>query len=320
MPRFRSTLIALLVLAAVAPAGAAAASPQPPDCPLYAPRDSVEHPLTLPDGSKVVARDPYGGQLARNRLFFDFSLSKPGRGGTPAGVAQVTWALDGKVVRTDPKPPFEWKGVSGSDRRMPAGDHQITVAVTPAGGGAAVSTTFALTATDCQPASANAFVDEDIRTSQSRTHGSVLYASSAFEGGEGPTMSSFAFLGQGVSAHIPAAARGRAAGTLHLDVGGRAGRTYTLRVPRTGSTLLRRNALRVVLHPGARRFLTVIGLPAGVREATMQLIGRGGGGLLRTHHTGPRTCHYSTAAVIGAAGGASVRVTGDTVSGHCARL
>ena len=115
---------------------------------------ATEHPLTLRDGSKVAARDPYRGLLARNRLFFDFSLSKPGRGGTPAGVAQVTWALDGKLVRTDAKPPFEWKGLSGSDRRMPAGEHQITVSVTPTGGGAAVSTTFALTATDCQPASA----------------------------------------------------------------------------------------------------------------------------------------------------------------------
>jgi hypothetical protein len=317
MPRFRSTLLALLALAALAPAGAAAAGPQPPDCTLYAPHGASEYPLTMPDGSKVVARDPYGGLLARNRLFFDFSVSKPGRGGAPTGVAQVTWALDGKVVRTDAKPPFEWKGLSGSDRRMPAGDHQITVAVTPAGGGAAVSTTFALTATDCQPASANAFIDEDIRTSQSRTHGSVLYASSAFEGGEGPTMGSFAFLGNGVSARIPAAARGRAAGSLHVDVGGRAGRTYTLRVPRTGATLLRRGALHVVLHPGARRFLTVSGLPAGVREATLQLTGRGGGRLLRAHRTGSRTCHYSTAAEIGAAGGGSVRVMGDTVSGLC---
>src|SRR3954469_26049821 len=125
MPRPRSTLVLVLGLAALAPAGAAAAGPQPPDCPLYAPRTAVEHPLVLPDGSKLVARDPYGGLLARNRLFFDFSVSNPGRGGAPAGVAQVTWALDGTVVRTDPKPPFEWKGVSGSDRRMPRGDHQI---------------------------------------------------------------------------------------------------------------------------------------------------------------------------------------------------
>jgi hypothetical protein len=312
-------LMLALGLAALAPAAAAAAGPQPPDCTLYAAHAASEYPLTMPDGSKVVARDPYGGLLARNRLFFDFSLSKPGRGGRPAGVAQVTWALDGKVVRTDAKPPFEWKGLSGSDRRMPAGDHQITVAVTPVGGGAAVSTTFALTATDCQPASANAFIDEDMRTSKSRTHGSVLYASSAFEGGEGPTMGAFAFLGNDVTARIPAAARGRAAGSLHVDVdvGGRTGRTYTLRVPRTGATLLRRGALRVVLHPGARRFLTVSGLPTGVREATLQLTGRGGGQLLRAHRTSSRTCHYSTAAVIGAAGGGSVRVTGDTVSGRC---
>jgi hypothetical protein len=311
MPRLRSTLILAFGLAALAPAGAAAAGPQPPDCPLYAPHAAVEHPLTLPDGSKVVARDPYGGLLARNRLFFDFAVGKPGRGGAPAGVAQVTWALDGKIVRTDPKPPFEWKGVSGSDRRMPAGDHQITIAVTPAGGGVPASTTFALTATDCQPASANAFVDETIRRRSGSTHGSVLYAASAFEGGEGPTMRSFTFLGDGVTARIPAAARGLVAGTLQ------AGRTYTLRVPRTGTTLLARGALRVVLHPGARRFLTVTGLPLGVREATLQLVGRGGGGLLRAHRTSARSCHYSTAAVIGGQVHRSVRVAGDTVSGLC---
>jgi hypothetical protein len=311
MPRLRSMLLCLLGLAVLAPAGAGATGPQPPNCPLYAPHGAAEHPLTLPDGSKVVARDPYGGLLARNRLFFDFAVGKPGRGGTPAGVAQVTWALDGKVVRTDPKPPFEWKGVSGSDRRMPAGDHQITVAVTPTGGGAPVSTTFALTATDCQPASANAFVDEDIRTPHASTHGSVLYASSAFEGGEGPTLRSVAFLGDGVAARIPAAARGLVAGKLQ------AGRTYTLRVPRTGTTLLARGPLRVVLHPGARRLLTVSGLPAGVREATLQLVGRGGGRLLRAYRTSARSCHYSTAAIIGDSGGASVRVAGDTVSGLC---
>src|SRR5690349_22268162 len=128
MLRLRSTLICLLGLAALAPAGAAAAAtaPQPPDCTLYAARGAVEHPLVLPNGTKVVARDPYSGLLARNRLFFDFSLSKPNRGGAPAGVAQVSWALDGKVMTTDDQAPYEWKGLSGSSRRMPVGNHQIT--------------------------------------------------------------------------------------------------------------------------------------------------------------------------------------------------
>jgi hypothetical protein len=293
----------ILGLAALAPAAAAAAAPaagpQPPDCTLYAARGAVERPLTLPDGSKVVARDPYGGLLARNRLFFDFSLSKPNRGGAPAGVAQVSWALDGTVVRTDDKAPYEWKGLSGSDRRMPAGDHQITVSVTPAGGGAPVSTTFALTATDCQPAST---------FSEIGARASSLMAASAFEGGEGPAMRSLGFIGSGMSARIPASSRGRAAGKLRVDAGGPSGRSYKLRVPRAGSTLLRHGSLRVVLHAGAKRFLTITGLPSGVKEATVTLDGAGGK-LLRRAHNGAHTCRYSIDAVVGTASG-SVRVDG----------
>jgi hypothetical protein len=300
MPRLRSALICLLGLAALAPAGAAAAGPQPPDCTLYAARGAAEHPLVLPNGTKVVARDPYGGLLARNRLFFDFSLSKPNRGGAPAGVAQVSWALDGTVVRTDDKAPYEWKGLSGSDRRMPAGDHQITVSVTPAGGGAPVSTTFALTATDCQPASTFTTIG---------AHQSSLMAASAFEGGEGPTMRSVGFIGtSGVSARIPAASRGRAAGTLHVDAGSPSGRSYKLRVPRSGSTLLRRGSLRVVLHAGAKRFLDITGLPSGVKEATVTLNGAGAG-LLRRQHNGRHTCRYGVDAAVAAAS-SKIRVDG----------
>lgn len=270
----RLALVLSLALCALAPAAASAAGPQPPNCPLYAERGAVDHPLTLPGGEKLLVRDPYGGLLPRNRLFFDFSVITGGRG-APTGVAQVTWALDGKIVRTDPTAPYQWKGVSGSDRRMPAGDHQITVAVTPAGG-APVSTTFALTATDCQPA--GTFSNPD--TSLGRgVHGSQLEAWSAFESDTGPTMRAVRFQAPFVTARIPAAARGRSAGTLKTDTG----RTYRLRVPRSGTTLLRRGALRVVLHPGAHRFLTVSGLPSGVHDVALRLVGRGGGRLLVMH-------------------------------------
>jgi hypothetical protein len=164
MPHVRSTLlclICLLGLAALAPAGAAA-GPRPPVCPIYAPHAAAEQSLTLLNGTKLIARDPYGGLLPRNRLFFDFTVQKAGGGRGPQGVAQVTWALDGTVVRTDPTAPYEWKGLSSSSRRMPAGDHQITVSVTPDGGGAPVSTTFALTATDCQPAGMFANLDVNL--------------------------------------------------------------------------------------------------------------------------------------------------------------
>jgi hypothetical protein len=200
-------------------------------------------------------------------------------------------------VRTDPSAPFEWKGVSGSDRRMPAGDHEITVTATPAGGGAPVATTFGLTATDCPPA--GMFADLDVRLGRS-AHGSELEAWSAFESDTGPTMRSVGFAGSGVGARIPAGARGRVAGTLKTD----AGKTYPLRVPRAGTTLLHRGSLRVVLHPGAKRFLMVNGLPAGVRDVSLRLVGRGGGQLIARHG-----CRYSAAAVIAGSAG-RVRVAG----------
>jgi hypothetical protein len=315
MPHLRSvllTLLCLLGLAALAPAGASAAGPQPPNCPIYAPHAAVEHALTLPNGTELIARDPYGSLLPRNRLFFDFTVQKAGGGRGPQGVAQVTWALDGSVVRTDPTAPFEWKGVSGSSRRMPAGDHQLTVSVTPSGGGAPVSTTFAFTATDCQPAGTFANLDVNLPGS-SNVHGSELDAWSAFEADDGPTISSVSFLEDGVRARIPSAARGRAAGTLKTD----SGRTYHLRVPRAGTTLLSHGKLSVVLHPGAKRFITVRGLPAGVHTIMLRLVGRGGD-LLALHHTSARTCVYSTRAQVSGPEG-SVLVDGGTGSGSCPR-
>jgi hypothetical protein len=309
-------LAMLCVAAAVVPAVTSAAGPQPPDCPLLAPRKAVDHPLTLPDGTKVVARDPYGGLLSRNRLFFDFSVRRPVAGGAPGGVAEVTWALDRTVVRTDPKPPYEWKGVSGSNRRMPVGDHQITVSVAPVGGGTPATTTFAITATDCQPATAFASIDESLGGGSHPVGGSQLDASSSFESADGPTMTSVAFSGTGFATRVPRSSRGHDAGTLTVSGGERgAGRTYRLHVPRSGATLLRRGGLRVVLHPGAKRFLTVSGLPTGIHSASVRLVGRGARGLFVKHSSGGQ-CHYSTTAEIAGPQG-KVVVSGGTSTGLC---
>src|SRR5690242_17673878 len=136
MARFtRLPLLAAAVVSATAlvPSSAFAGSgPPPADCPLWAPHARVEHAIP---GTDLVARDPYGGLLARNRLFFSFSVR--GSSDDLAQVASVSWALDGKVVRTDPSLPFQWSGQSGSSKRMPAGDHTITVTVTPKSGAAA---------------------------------------------------------------------------------------------------------------------------------------------------------------------------------------
>jgi hypothetical protein len=308
-------LAILCVAAAVVPAVTSAAGPQPPDCPLLAPRKAVDHPLTLPDGTKVVARDPYGGLLSRSRLFFDFSVRRPVAGGAPGGVAEVTWALDGTVVRTDPKPPYEWKGVSGSNRRMP-GDHQITVSVVPAGGGTPATTTFAITATDCQPATAFASIDESLGGGTHPIGGSQLDASSSFESADGPTMTSVAFSGTGFATRVPRSSRGHDAGTLTVSGGERgAGKSYRLRVPRTGTTLLGRGDLRVALHPGAKRFLTITGLPEEIRSASVRLVGRGARGLFVKHSSGGR-CRYSTTAQIAGPQG-RVAVSGGTSTGLC---
>jgi len=309
-------LAMLCVAAALVPAVTSAAGPQPPDCPLLAPRKAVDHPLTLPDGTKVVARDPYGGLLSRNRLFFDFSVRRPVAGGAPGGVAEVTWALDGTVVRTDPRPPYEWKGVSGSNRRMPVGDHQITVSVAPVGGGTPATTTFAITATDCQPATAFASIDESLGGGAHPVGGSQLDASSSFESADGPTMTSVVFSGAGFATRVPRSSRGRDAGTLTVSGGERgAGRSYRLRVPRSGATLLRRGGLRVVLHPGAKRFLTVTGLLSGIRSASVRLVGRGARGLFVKRSSGGQ-CRYSTTAEIAGPQG-KVVVSGGTSTGLC---
>ena len=320
MRRLLPALLALALLAAVVPAvgGASpAAGPQPPSCPLLGARKAVEHPLTLLRGTKVLVRDPYGGLLARNRLFFDFSVHEQGKR-TPTGIAEVTWSLDGKVVRTDPKPPYEWKGLSSSDRNMPAGEHQITVSVVPASGGSAVSTTFAITATDCQPATAFVSIDESLGGGRHPVGGSQLNASSAFESSDGPAMTSVAFAGSGFATRLPRATRGLDAGTLAISNGGRTQRTYRLRVPRSGATLLRRGALQVTLHPGATRFLTVTGLPNAIRTISVTLTGRGARGLFVKRPIAHNRCRYSTTAQIAGPQG-KVTVSGGISTGLCSR-
>src|SRR6059058_4137412 len=146
----RPSLAAAALVALALPAAAHAATPQPPNCPLYLAGPAKEYPIALPGGGTVSARDPGGGILPRTSLFFDYSVR--GASADLAKVQKVEWAMDGTTVRSDPKAPFEWKGLSGSEKRMPPGDHTIQVTAFTAAGQA--SRQFALGATDCQPASA----------------------------------------------------------------------------------------------------------------------------------------------------------------------
>jgi hypothetical protein len=250
MPRLSQLpILAAGVLALALPAAASAQTAG--DCPLQGPRADVDHPIA---GTDLVARDPYGGLLTRNRLFFDFSVR--GSATALATVAKAQWSLDGKLVREDPTAPFEWKGLSGSDSRMPAGDHTITVTVVPKSGTPA-STQFALTATDCQNAD---FFPEVAQ----RRGPAQLDFSSAFESTDGvPLTSVSAIATKNVVAALPAALRGKAIGTIRVN-----NKTYTLKGARAA---LARGAFKVTLVPGAKTFLKVSGLPAGTQGVHVKL-------------------------------------------------
>jgi hypothetical protein len=277
---FRIAQLPLLAVAAGAlalPAGASAA-----DCQLQAPRAAVEHVIA---GTKLVARDPYGGLLPRNRLFFHFSVR-----GDATGVAKVTWAMDGKVVREDPKAPFEWKGLSGSSKRMPVGDHTITVTVVPTSGTPA-TTDFALTATDCQPATFNAEV------AKSRGPASLVWAS-AFESSGEPLTGVAATATKNVTASLPASLRGRAIGTLQIG-----SKSYTLKGAKTA---LSHGTLKVSFTPGAKRFLKVSGLPAKAQRVTVKLKP----GLLKLNS--PTKSYRLSGSLTAASGAVSGILTGGT--------
>ncbi len=139
-------LAALLALVAL-PAGGSAAPAPTPACPaILAPRPAIELPVQVAPGLTVRVRDPYGGLIARNRLFVAFSVRyrKPA---DRARVAAVTWTLDGAAPRRDE---------GGRDQLLApstmyaAGRHVVGVRLQPAGGGPAVEAELQVTATDCQ--------------------------------------------------------------------------------------------------------------------------------------------------------------------------
>jgi hypothetical protein len=261
-------LIALVAVAALPATAASAATPQPPGCPLYAAGPAKNYAIALPGGGTVTARNPYDALLARNRLFFDFSVR--GTQADLAKVQKVEWAMDGTTVRSDPRAPFEWKGLSGSKTRMPPGDHTIKVTAFTAAGQAA--TQFTIGATDCQPASAFAELPKRVGTSPVR-----MAVFSSFEGPvTAPPLDRVAFTAtKNVVAALPASVRGRTVGRLEVTTGANRRTSYTLRAPRRGTTLLRKGALSVVLHPGRKRLLDVTGLPAGTSSIDLRLSGRG---------------------------------------------
>jgi hypothetical protein len=143
--------VALLAALLAVPAAAASAAPAPnaPCAAIVAPGRPIELPVQVAPGLTVRVRDPYGGLIARNRLFVAFSV----RYASPADrarVASVTWTLDGQTPRRDEGGRDQLLAPS---RMYAAGQHVIGVRIEPVGGGAAVEAELQVTATDCQPAS-----------------------------------------------------------------------------------------------------------------------------------------------------------------------
>jgi hypothetical protein len=142
-------LVALLVLLALPVAGSAGPAPNAACAAILPPRRAIELPVQVAPGLTVRVRDPYGGLIARNRLFVAFSI----RYSSPADrarVASVTWTLDGRAPRRDE---------GGRDQLLApstmyaAGRHVVRVRIVPAGGGVAVEAELQVTAVDCQLAS-----------------------------------------------------------------------------------------------------------------------------------------------------------------------
>lgn len=144
-----TALLALVALFALAAGGAAAPAPTAGCAAIVAPRPAIELPVQVAPGLTVRVRDPYGGLIARNRLFVAFSVRYPSRAAR-ARVAAVTWTLDGATTRRDE---------GGRDQLLApstmyaVGQHVVGVRIQPAGGAPAVEAELQVTATDCQLAS-----------------------------------------------------------------------------------------------------------------------------------------------------------------------
>jgi hypothetical protein len=143
--------VALLAALIVLPAAAASAAPAPnaPCAAIVAPARAIELPVQVAPGLTVRVRDPYGGLIARNRLFVAFSV----RYASPADrarVGSVTWTLDGQAPRRDEGGRDQLLAPS---RMYAAGRHVVGVRIEPVVGGAPVEAELQVMATDCQLAS-----------------------------------------------------------------------------------------------------------------------------------------------------------------------
>jgi hypothetical protein len=142
----RLPLVLLAALLALPAAASAAPAPNDACAAIVAPRRAVELPVQVAPGLTVRVRDPYGGLIARNRLFVAFSI-RYASAADRARIASVEWTLDGAAPRRDE---------GGRDQLLApstmyaVGRHVVGVRIAPVGGGPPVEAELQVTATDCQ--------------------------------------------------------------------------------------------------------------------------------------------------------------------------
>jgi len=95
-----AVLALLLAWVALPEGGSAAPAPTAACAAILAPRPAVELPVQVAPGLSVRVRDPYGGLIARSRLFVAFSV-RYRTAADRARIAAVTWTLDGAAPRRD---------------------------------------------------------------------------------------------------------------------------------------------------------------------------------------------------------------------------
>jgi hypothetical protein len=253
-------------VASVAEAGTA---PPPGACPtILAPKPPTLVPFTV-GGQTVQLRDPYGGQVARNRLFVSFRLQYPNDAARSA-VGAVQWLVDGAPPARNASGRKDQ--LSFQSTRFTPGPHVITAVVTPAAGGPPVQAQVTIQATDCQIAS----VFPDV------VNGKTVQPVTLAISGGGPPLEAVTISANGLRASVPSSLYGRKVGTLRLrSVDGpdldETLRSYTLRaptrVPGMSITLLRRGGLVVKLRRAASgRLLSITGLPSIAQGLTVTTV------------------------------------------------
>jgi hypothetical protein len=219
----------------------------------------------------VQLRDPYGGQVSRNRLFVSFRLQYPTDAARSA-VGAVQWLVDGAAPARNASGRKDQ--LSFQSTRLAAGPHVITAIVTPAAGGPPVQAQITIQATDCQLAS----LFPDV------VNGKTVQPVTLAISGGGPPLEALTISATGLRASVPSSLLGRKVGTLRLrSVDGpdldATLRSYTLRAPRsvagTSITLLRRGSLVVKLRRAASgRLLSITGLPSIAQGVTVTTASR----------------------------------------------